>query len=532
MIYVFDTPSSPLRLISGPGIGFTQGGDYISISYTGTVFTGTSSSGGGLTGLTQNRIPYVYTGSSLRDSGNLTFDGLDLTHYSGTATFNILTANGLFTANGGIDIPDGENFNIGNGQFVTLNTIIGLNGGGLATLGADFVLSGGSWSSTGMNMNITGDVDITGQLNVNGNDIRLLGGDLYIDTSGRNIGFNPGTTSIEFLTNRMQIHGPLMFPGLATGTILFIDNDFQITGTTNIRHDSGNLILGQNLKLDTHSKAITMRRNTSNAEIEVMKILTGTDILALKMPTSVGSALGFEILNTSDQIALSLNREGLLSTNGGFVTSGTASVMKNAGSLSLFGEDHTYMQFYPFTATGSRRGYLGFAGANVRDITLADEISGGNIILLTAGTGNVIVSNYVTGSKYYNGTYTPTWTASTSGSSIGNGKLVGRYQRMGNICHTFVQLDFGSSTNSGFGVWEFTLPITPYTGTGRFPVGTAFALDNGVADYEGACRLDIASAKVRVFFQTGSRSSSGASNYPMRWATSDTLAFDITYEVQ
>ena len=56
--------------------------------------------------------------------------------------------------------------------------------------------------------------------------------------------------------------------------------------------------------------------------------------------------------------------------------------------------------------------------------------------------------------------YTPTWTASASAVSIGNGALVGRYKVLGP--HTValqIALSFGSTTNGGTGFYTFTLPF-------------------------------------------------------------------------
>lgn len=63
MLYVFDGTNSPKRLILGPGIGAIEGGDYLSLSITG------SSSFGGLT---SGSIPFANA------NGNLTEDNNDL----------------------------------------------------------------------------------------------------------------------------------------------------------------------------------------------------------------------------------------------------------------------------------------------------------------------------------------------------------------------------------------------------------------------------------------------------------------------
>ncbi|MGZ3802533.1 MAG: tail fiber domain-containing protein, partial [Bdellovibrio sp.] len=64
-----------------------------------------------------------------------------------------------------------------------------------------------------------------------------------------------------------------------------------------------------------------------------------------------------------------------------------------AGVLSLRAGpslDHVYLQLFARSATpNTRSGYLGYPGAGSNDIRLFNEISGGNISLMTTGTGAV-----------------------------------------------------------------------------------------------------------------------------------------------
>lgn len=56
-------------------------------------------------------------------------------------------------------------------------------------------------------------------------------------------------------------------------------------------------------------------------------------------------------------------------------------------------------------------------------------------------------------------TYTPTWTASTANPAIGNGALLGRYQRLyGRTWHIDVLMSFGSTTTYGTGTYSLSLP--------------------------------------------------------------------------
>ena len=56
--------------------------------------------------------------------------------------------------------------------------------------------------------------------------------------------------------------------------------------------------------------------------------------------------------------------------------------------------------------------------------------------------------------------YTPTWTASVD-PTLGNGTLVGRYSRRGNLVVAALRLTWGSTTDAGTGAWYFSLPAIP-----------------------------------------------------------------------
>lgn len=55
--------------------------------------------------------------------------------------------------------------------------------------------------------------------------------------------------------------------------------------------------------------------------------------------------------------------------------------------------------------------------------------------------------------------YTPTWSASGTAPSIGNGTRVGRYIRIGDWVRTWGKIHFGSTTTFGTGTYSFSLPI-------------------------------------------------------------------------
>jgi hypothetical protein len=127
-------------------------------------------------------------------------------------------------------------------------------------------------------------------------------------------------------------------------------------------------------------------------------------------------------------------------------------------------------------------------------------------------------------------TYNPTWGSSGSAPSIGNGTLVGRYQKFGRSVKLFIRLTWGSTTSGGTGNWTFTLPSdlsldNTYMG--------GFAWDNSVSlTLPVASRMDSGAATVA---QIGAHTSAGTgalitATHPFTWATSDELSIGGVYQ--
>ena len=81
--------------------------------------------------------------------------------------------------------------------------------------------------------------------------------------------------------------------------------------------------------------------------------------------------------------------------------------------------------------------------------------------------------------------YTPTWAViSGTAPTLGNGTLVGNYNRVGDLVYFNVVLTFGSTTTAGSGTYTFTLPVT--MGSVSYGVaGSSSVLDSGIAWYRG-----------------------------------------------
>lgn len=122
--------------------------------------------------------------------------------------------------------------------------------------------------------------------------------------------------------------------------------------------------------------------------------------------------------------------------------------------------------------------------------------------------------------------YTPSWTSSAAGPTIGNGTLVGRYLYRPQLVIAEVRLVFGSTTGlAGTGVWFFSLPITASAAT--VGGGSCFYLDTGTQDYAGVIKME-STTTFRCMVALGA-SGSVQFNNPFNWGNTDELRAQITY---
>ncbi|MER5790091.1 hypothetical protein [Streptomyces sp. NPDC001980] len=105
------------------------------------------------------------------------------------------------------------------------------------------------------------------------------------------------------------------------------------------------------------------------------------------------------------------------------------------------------------------RTILRYSTAADRDAAVTTPVAGMVAWLTTPGT-----LSYYTGSAWIAlgawNTYTPTWTATTTNPSIGDGTLTGRYAVVGKVCHFTTLVTFGAATTYGSGNYSFGLPVT------------------------------------------------------------------------
>lgn len=120
--------------------------------------------------------------------------------------------------------------------------------------------------------------------------------------------------------------------------------------------------------------------------------------------------------------------------------------------------------------------------------------------------------------------------------SIGNGTLDARYLVSGRICMLSVGLWIGSTTNTGSGNWQFSLPV-PCGGSGMKTqyTGVAHCRNSGIASYERSAVIspETDMNKLWIFISPaqGTNYNTLTATHPFTWGANDSLTFSISYEV-
>lgn len=129
--------------------------------------------------------------------------------------------------------------------------------------------------------------------------------------------------------------------------------------------------------------------------------------------------------------------------------------------------------------------------------------------------------------------YTPTWTASTTNPTIGNGSLVGRYMRIGKTVHVSITIAGGSTTTAGTGTYLFGLPTTS-ANNGVAYVGVArFTNTSPSTVYIGQVTLGANSSVMNATFPVSATPATGSNMtaaVPVAMSSTTTLTMSLTYQ--
>lgn len=181
--------------------------------------------------------------------------------------------------------------------------------------------------------------------------------------------------------------------------------------------------------------------------------------------------------------------------------------------------------------TGSRNVIIGSNSGS----TIATS---SNNIILSDGAGN-IRAQYLSANSTWDLTgitdawisYTPSWTASGSAPSLGNGTISGRYKVVGKTIFVSVKLVTGSTTTYGSGDWRFSLPVTAYSADSIQM--SCSMLDNGINWYQGTVNGTYSGLTDRTSIicdTAGVNAAAVTATTPFTWGAGDSLIFNGSYE--
>jgi len=132
---------------------------------------------------------------------------------------------------------------------------------------------------------------------------------------------------------------------------------------------------------------------------------------------------------------------------------------------------------------------------------------------------------YVTGIAWT--AYTPTWTASTTNPTLGDGSLTGIYKIHSRVCFYSAKIVVGSTTNTGSGTWYLSLPFEADGTYYSLFAGSAFGNNAGVLNYVFSVKI-ATSTTVEFVIDSGAYVGNAA---PFAWGNADNLSMSIVYMI-
>lgn len=179
-----------------------------------------------------------------------------------------------------------------------------------------------------------------------------------------------------------------------------------------------------------------------------------------------------------------------------------------------------------WSAPGSRALMSGVAYTDFANIFTSNQrINAGLGVNVAPGaTGTISASGafYELGRSTASGvwtSYTPTWTASVTNPSLGNGSIAGSYTLVGNTMLFSVRIVGGSTTTFGAGTWAIGFPTTvTVINPGLNAIGNCLVFDSGTAFYTGSAYF-LSTTTFTGLVNGGTNTFTNL--VPMTWTTND-----------
>lgn len=129
-------------------------------------------------------------------------------------------------------------------------------------------------------------------------------------------------------------------------------------------------------------------------------------------------------------------------------------------------------------------------------------------------------------------TFVPTWTASVTPPTLGNGVLTSQWARIGRTIHWNGILDLGTTSNGGTGLWLLSTPVAA-AGVGFTQYGVASYVDTGTNEYIGNIQIPTAGTTAAFVVKTSSNAQSSAqvsNTVPVGASQNTLIQWSITYQ--
>ena len=269
----------------------------------------------------------------------------------------------------------------------------------------EFIIKNGFYSN--------GNSAITGSLIVSAsganNDLRIGTNKLFVSASG-NVGIGTTTPSAK-----LEVVGSFKFGPTGPGSVYFRSWDYgtdmdissvNVGGWARahriITSDTGGAVyFGVYGSTTTSERAYWTIGTTGSVEagntfttgVHLLKngnVGIGTYIPTAKLHitnTSTSASFIVEDDTQTDVTSFVIDANGNVGIG---TTTPTAKlhVSGNAGAVNWVGTDHIYQQFYPSGLGAGRFGYIGYGFSGSTQLTITNEVAGGNLALGTVGNAN------------------------------------------------------------------------------------------------------------------------------------------------
>lgn len=219
---------------------------------------------------------------------------------------------------------------------------------------------------------------------------------------------------------------------------------------------------------DSTNHLILTKYDGSTVDAGVVQDSSVTAKGLVELATTAETTTGTDTVRAVTPSGLAAVKALLLSLTGGSMSGTINSVLAAAGNVALAAivAGDTFDRYRAYADGKQEWG----SGALARDTNWYRSAAG---ILKTdtamlvgtslgVGTDLSVTGNINSAANQNMGawtSYTPTWTGNTTNPAIGNGTIVGRYQRVGRGIHFGITITAGSTTTYGSGGYNFGLPV-------------------------------------------------------------------------